>query len=288
MRSIIAYRLDMTLARRPRRRRHLWWWFLVPLLSAGFATFAIIGYAGRRLHQRRVVRAAGWYLLLELTLMAVAFTPAALPTAIAFMATCWLGGTLHSLALSGRFSAQLRRQNRPEDPDWPAHDAAQHDRAVGSRWPDPAIEQAYARFQRRHDARRIVADNLPLAAELRIGRPDLDRRYDDGGLVDVNQVPADVLVAYLDMAPEIAREVVRTRAIRNGFTSADDMLISVDCLNPARLEMIRDRMIFIPSDLISTLPMYPAEHPLPGTSAPVATLADRGREDLGGHASPAA
>jgi DNA uptake protein ComE-like DNA-binding protein len=99
-----------------------------------------------------------------------------------------------------------------------------------------------------------VLEDLPLAAELRIGRPDLERTYDDGGLVDVNHVPADTLVVYLDMAPEVAREIVRTRAIRDGFTSADDLLISVDCLNPARLDMIRDRLIFIPSDLTSTLP----------------------------------
>ena len=32
-----------------------------------------------------------------------------------------------------------------------------------------------------------------LARELRIGRPDLPRQYDDGGLVDVNNVPVGVL-----------------------------------------------------------------------------------------------
>jgi hypothetical protein len=240
--------------RRPRHRYHLWWWFLVPIASAGFATFAIIGYAGLRLRQRRVVAAAGLYLALELAFIAVSSTSAVKPIAVAFMAICWLGGTVHALVLSDRFSNQLRDQNTVADMAWSVPAGVGGVESQDSPWPDPAIEDALARIQRRSDAHRIVVEDLPLAAELRIGRPDLERTYDDGGLVDVNHVPADTLVAYLDMTPEVAHEIVRTRAIRNGFSSADDLFISVDCLNPARLVMIRDRMIFIPSDLTSTLP----------------------------------
>ena len=39
-----------------------------------------------------------------------------------------------------------------------------------------------------------------LAQELKIGRPDLPRDYDDGGLVDVNHVPAAILAARLGLA----------------------------------------------------------------------------------------
>jgi len=237
--------------RRPRHRYHLWWWFLVPIASAGFATFAIIGYAGLRLRQRRVVAAAGLYLALELTFIAISFTPAVKPIAIAFMAICWLGGTIHALLLSERFSNQLSDQNARADMGWLSGAGGVDSPALP--WPDPAIADGLARIQRRRDAHRIVVEDLPLAAELRIGRPDLERDYDDGGLVDVNHVPIDILVEYLDMAPEVATEIVRTRAIRDGFTSADDLFISVDCLNPARLDMIRDRLIFIPRDLTSTV-----------------------------------
>jgi hypothetical protein len=238
---------------RPRHRYHLWWWFLVPIASAGFATFAIIGYAGLRLRQGRVVAAAGLYLALELTFIAVSSTPAVKPIAIAFMPICWLGGTIHALLLSERFSNQLREENSLADMGWPVPAGAGGVDSPALPWPDPAIDDALARMQRRRDAHGIVVEDLPLAAELRIGRPDLERSYDDGGLVDVNHVPADVLVGYLDMAPEVATEIVRTRATRDGFTSADDLFISIDCLNPARLDMIRDRLIFIPRDLTSTL-----------------------------------
>jgi hypothetical protein len=256
MRRVIATVTGMILprpGRRPRHRYHLWWWFLVPIASAGFATFAIIGYAGLRLRQRRVVAAAVMYLALELTFVAVSVTPAVKPIAVAFMAICWLGGTMHALLLSERFSNQLRDQNARADMGRLVPDVADGTESPALPWPDPAIADALDRFQRRRDAHRIVVEDLPLAAELRIGRPDLERSYDDGGLVDVNHVPIDILVEYLDMAPEVATEIVRTRAIRDGFTSADDLFISVDCLNPARLDMIRDRLIFIPRDLTSTL-----------------------------------
>ncbi len=291
MRHIIATVTGMILPRRerrPRHRYHLWWWFLVPIASAGFATFAIIGYAGLRLRQSRVVAAAGLYFALELLFIAFSLTPAVKPIAVAFMAICWLGGTVHALVLSDRFSNQLREQNTLADMAWSVAAGVGGVDSPALPWPDSAIDDALARIQRRRDAHRIVVEDLPLAAELRIGRPDLERTYDDGGLVDVNHVPADTLVAYLDMAPEVAHEIVGTRAIRDGFTSADDLFISVDCLNPARLDMIRDRMIFIPSDLTSTLRPVTAEHPARSTAVPVSALADRGREDLGGSASTTA
>ena len=44
----------------------------------------------------------------------------------------------------------------------------------------------------------VCRDKAPaLAGELRIGRPDLPREYDDGSLVDVNRVPGAVLAAQL-------------------------------------------------------------------------------------------
>ena len=49
----------------------------------------------------------------------------------------------------------------------------------------------------RREARRLQQDNPVLAQELKIGRPDLPRGYDDGGLVDVNHVPAAILASHL-------------------------------------------------------------------------------------------
>ena len=40
-----------------------------------------------------------------------------------------------------------------------------------------------------------------LAASMRVGRPDLAREYDDGGLVDINSVPPEELQRYAGMSP---------------------------------------------------------------------------------------
>jgi len=50
---------------------------------------------------------------------------------------------------------------------------------------DPALAAAIACRQRRQQARQLLANDPGLARELRIGRPDLPRDYDDGGLVAV-------------------------------------------------------------------------------------------------------
>ncbi|MFI2710029.1 hypothetical protein ACH495_07855 [Micromonospora sp. NPDC018662] len=49
---------------------------------------------------------------------------------------------------------------------------------------------ATARRQRREHARYLLHHYPSARGELRIGRPDRPRAYDDGGLVDVNSVPA--------------------------------------------------------------------------------------------------
>ncbi|WP_214371319.1 hypothetical protein [Pseudonocardia sp. H11422] len=54
---------------------------------------------------------------------------------------------------------------------------------------DPAVAAVLAVRARREDARRLAASDPQMARELRIGRPDLPRSYDDGGLVDLNSAP---------------------------------------------------------------------------------------------------
>jgi hypothetical protein len=45
-------------------------------------------------------------------------------------------------------------------------------------------------MHRRRQARELAKRNPVLARDLNIGRPDVPHDYNDGGLVDVNQVPA--------------------------------------------------------------------------------------------------
>ena len=68
-----------------------------------------------------------------------------------------------------------------------------------------------AHQERREQARRLLHDHPETARQLAVGRPDLPRWFDDGGLVDVNQVPAAVLAELPGVSPETAHAVVAGR-----------------------------------------------------------------------------
>ncbi|GAA5169770.1 hypothetical protein [Amycolatopsis dongchuanensis] len=69
---------------------------------------------------------------------------------------------------------------------------------------DPAVARVLAARARRQQARDLAARDPLLAKELGIGRPDLERGYDDGGLVDLNSAPAEVLARICELTPEQA------------------------------------------------------------------------------------
>jgi hypothetical protein len=106
-----------------------------------------------------------------------------------------------------------------------------------------ALAQARGRIERRKDARHLVATNPSLARDLRIGRPDLPREYDDGGLVDVNHVPAAVLAGPLGLSAAEVSDVLAARGKLGRFASADE-LCAYTSLAPDRVDELRDFMIF--------------------------------------------
>jgi hypothetical protein len=115
--------------------------------------------------------------------------------------------------------------------------------SAGRQRNEEAVQVARSRIERRNDARRMVQTNPVLAWELRIGRPDLPREYDDGGLVDVNRVHSAVLAAQLGLSPEEATNVLVARDKLGRFANADE-LCDVTQLSPRRLDELRDLMIF--------------------------------------------
>lgn len=105
------------------------------------------------------------------------------------------------------------------------------------------MQRARNRIERRNHARHIVQTNPALARELRIGRPDLPRGFDDGGLVDVNRVPGAVLAAQLGLTQQEVTNVIAARDKLGRFTSADE-LRNEAALSPGRVDELRDLMIF--------------------------------------------
>jgi|SRR5579862_1198901 len=106
-----------------------------------------------------------------------------------------------------------------------------------------AIAQAEDRIERRKEARRLAETDPALARDLHIGRPDVPRDYDDGGLVDVNHVPGAVLAAGLGLTPDEVTDVIAARDKLGKFTSADELCAYTE-LPPDRVDELRDLMIF--------------------------------------------
>jgi DNA uptake protein ComE-like DNA-binding protein len=94
---------------------------------------------------------------------------------------------------------------------------------------DPAVAAALAARSRRDEARKLAEVDPLLARELRIGRPDLSRTYDDGGLVDVNSAPAAVVADVCGVDPAIAHRIVEARAAAGApFARVEDIFVYTD------------------------------------------------------------
>ena len=111
----------------------------------------------------------------------------------------------------------------------------------------PAMAAALTARQRREEARAIAARDAALARELRIGRPDLTRQFDDGGLVDVNHVPVRVLVDRLALSPAQAAQVVEARERLGGFAGPEELIAFTD-LSPEAVDDLRAHLVFLAVD----------------------------------------
>ncbi|QFG25755.1 helix-hairpin-helix domain-containing protein [Actinomadura sp. WMMB 499] len=109
---------------------------------------------------------------------------------------------------------------------------------------EAVVERVKRRRLLREKARELAATDPGLAKELRIGRPDLPRQYNDGGLVDVNHAPATALELLPGITPELAEKIERVRAETGGFMSAEE-LSAVAGLPPDLTGDLVDHAVFI-------------------------------------------
>jgi hypothetical protein len=110
---------------------------------------------------------------------------------------------------------------------------------------DPVLAKAVNAVERRVLARQILAQDPVLASNLGIGRPDLGRGYDDGGLVDVNTAPASVLGGLPGLTPEVTQRLVTARDAAGGFSSLEEMVILAD-LPPTFIDTAADHLVLSP------------------------------------------
>lgn len=104
----------------------------------------------------------------------------------------------------------------------------------------PVLQQRQTRA-RYHE---LVRSDPSLARDMKVGRPDLTRDFDDGGLVDFNHVPDWVLVNHAGLTPEEARRTVETRERLGRLSGLEDLVVFAD-VNPEKLERLRERALFL-------------------------------------------
>jgi hypothetical protein len=108
-----------------------------------------------------------------------------------------------------------------------------------------AIAAATMRRDLRRQAREQAAQDPLLARELRIGRPDLlPRAFDDGGLIDVNHVPPEVLSRLPGLTYEMVDRIMRFRTETGGFVSAEELVMHCD-LPPSIVTEISEYALFV-------------------------------------------
>ncbi|NDU75819.1 helix-hairpin-helix domain-containing protein [Actinomadura sp. DSM 109109] len=200
-------------------------WAFVPFVTLGYGTPVSFLYAAvRRRSWGLAVTAAGYGGGMAAVLMMLGSGDPVFAALGSFMAVLlWIAGTGHAFAVR---SSVFPREN-------PRNVLNEH-----------AIEVARYRRTLREQARTLAAEDPALARELRIGRPDMPRTYDDGGLVDVNHVPREIIEALPGMTPETAERVVRRRVQTGGFVSVEEMAVDAD-LPPDVLPQLADFTIFL-------------------------------------------
>jgi DNA-binding SARP family transcriptional activator len=203
----------------------------VALLSFGLLTWVVVlAYALWRRSWQLAVAGVGYFLLvLGVAVLVFEEIPAneELTNSQALYlfgetAVCWLVGTVHVVLLNPDLWSALNRLFRGGG-------------------------QRLAEQQRvRREQARYLVHHYPMARhELRIGRPDLPRTFDDGGLVDVNAVPDQVLVRLPGLTGGQRRQVAVDRWARGPYGSLEEL--GARCQLPlATAERLRERLLFLP------------------------------------------
>ncbi|KWV31410.1 AfsR/SARP family transcriptional regulator [Micromonospora rifamycinica] len=207
------------------------------LLSFGCVTWLVIlGYAIWRRSWRLAVAGVGYLAATSWLVYDIArFDPAVEgPGWQAFLGLslvllCWPVGAGHVLLLSRRVWGAITN------------------RAAGLQL--RAEEQRVRREQARYLLHHYPASRYQFA----IGRPDLFRTFDDGGLIDVNAVADQVLLTLAGLTERQGRQVAMDRWLRGPYGSMEEL--AGRCALPlARTEALRDVLVFLPPGVPASTP----------------------------------
>lgn len=108
------------------------------------------------------------------------------------------------------------------------------------------VSQVEEAIQKRDEARRIVATNPRLALELGIGDPTRQTGFDDGGVIDVNGISAEVLAEVLRLPLGVAGRIIGARDQLGGHFSSVEEISLYAGLSPREEQLVKERAVVLP------------------------------------------
>lgn len=218
---------------RPRKASRIYRWsWLLPLVSIGLLSFLPPLMIAAKLGQKRTWQLAGG--IAAAWLLGFALVGTGPDDVDTFWNTLgmliYLGAAIGSVIYVLAMAPKIVRAGPPPAP---AYD------------PNPAaIQEIQADRQKRAEARKMAQRDPQMARELRIGRPDLPRQYDDGGLVDVNSVSEATMTQLLGLSSATSTHVVEVRQQLGRFEHADD-LVNLAGVELSAYDQVKDRIIVL-------------------------------------------
>jgi DNA-binding SARP family transcriptional activator len=207
----------------------------VPLASFGLFTWAAMTFLAVRRRSLTVGGAAfGYFVLVVLFVVISDDDPNSTREGFSVLALliAMAGGAVH-MALLVTGTPARRQRRRPPDYD--------------------TLRSLELRI-RREQALTLLDHHPRIARELRIGRPDLARVFNDGGLVDINAVPEHILAALPGVTVPQAQQIVARRRTTGGFTRVDD-LVTGGLLPPPTVRSLSDVLIVVDDEPQDTPPI---------------------------------
>jgi DNA uptake protein ComE-like DNA-binding protein len=210
--------MEGTLRRIPRGR-----WVLTSLVPFGWVTWLGFGYAGFRARKPVWVAAGAIYLLVTAATLFVTSLDGNTKgvddnVGYIVMFTSWGVGIFHSFLTR---KAYLRRLSIIDD---------------------PALVAAREAEERRQFAQQIAKRDPELARTAALGRRG---GFDEGGLLDANHAKVEELADLPEVTAALAREIVKVRREVGGFSSIEDLGMTLD-LPGDEVERLRRRLMFLP------------------------------------------
>jgi DNA uptake protein ComE-like DNA-binding protein len=207
-------------------------WAFAPLLTCGYAAPIMFGLAlGRRRDNPTLWALVAHSALIVAGCFAIFGSEEPAPTwaltlfAVS-MALCAFGGTAHLLVIRSAVWAPPARLEVP----------------VARLSSMEVVDRAR---KLREQARRTAEADPMLAKRLGIGRPDLPRQFDDGGLVDLNHAPLPVLTTLPGVTERSARQIQDWVEQSGPFGSLGEVMLVIE-ISPSFEHHLREYCVFIP------------------------------------------